>query len=440
MPDDFMEGFRDPCRRVEEDPGLGPDEALLRLLLPANPLAPIGHFALLVNGSAIRFAPWMAALRGMLRRWAPEVGDDALTLLCSGSEGVLSVEMGRSLWALAAEARRVPGVAELIVADPPDEALARLRAEPVAAGFLAQLEAFLAIHGHRGIKEFELQSARWAENPAPVLGMIRNYLSFGSDAARPDDKAARTRAEVEQAVRRSLLARPLGRLRWRLVRLAAERVRCYLKLRENSRFYHIMAFGVARKKILEIEAQLLRSGRLRCKDDVFLLRLSELHALRSGRLGWLDLEDRVRERRLEQARLAQITPPRTIGIASRQRGSGEEVSDASCLRGQGASPGGYEGVARVILDPSIDVALRPGEVLVAPYTDPAWTPLFLSAGAAVVEVGSYLSHAGTIAREFGMPCVVDVPDCTRRIQTGARVAVDGDRGHVRILDDQECKP
>jgi rifampicin phosphotransferase len=72
-------------------------------------------------------------------------------------------------------------------------------------------------------------------------------------------------------------------------------------------------------------------------------------------------------------------------------------------------------------------------VLVAPYTDPAWTPLFLTAGAAVVEVGSFLSHAGTVAREFGLPCVVDVEDCTRRIQTGDLLDVDGSRGVITIL-------
>ena len=91
----------------------------------------------------------------------------------------------------------------------------------------------------------------------------------------------------------------------------------------------------------------------------------------------------------------------------------------------------------MILDPSMDVELKAGEILIAPYTDPAWTPLFLTAGAAVVEVGSYLSHAGTVAREYGMPCVVDVPNCTGIIDTGARIEVDGDRGEVRILSMDE---
>jgi pyruvate,water dikinase len=132
---------------------------------------------------------------------------------------------------------------------------------------------------------------------------------------------------------------------------------------------------------------------------------------------------------MEHVRLARMTPPRTIGISRRE----EDAPEGEALRGQTASPGRCRGLARVILDPSADLALRPGEILVAPYTDPAWTPLFLTAGAAVVEVGSYLSHAGTVAREFGMPCVVDVADCTRRIRTGDEVEVDGDRGLVRIL-------
>lgn len=86
------------------------------------------------------------------------------------------------------------------------------------------------------------------------------------------------------------------------------------------------------------------------------------------------------------------------------------------------------------MDPATDALIKPGEILVAPYTDPAWTPLFLTANAAVIEVGSYLSHAGTIAREYGMPCVVDVPDCTTRITNGDLIHVDGSSGKVTLLD------
>ena len=156
-------------------------------------------------------------------------------------------------------------------------------------------------------------------------------------------------------------------------------------------------------------------------------------ALREGRATWREVEDRVRERRLEHVRLSKMTPPKTIGIQLRPVPAAD--GNGHWLKGFGASPGRYAGVARVILDPATDAALHPGEVLIAPYTDPAWTPLFLTAGAAVVEVGSYLSHAGTVAREYGMPCVVDVADCTHRIQTGTHVEVDGERGTVRILNE-----
>jgi rifampicin phosphotransferase len=426
MPEDFMEGYRALCRRVEADPRFDPPGTMRRLWLHRF-FDPIGCMVVIVNLSAFRFLPWMTALRAMLRRWAPEVRPDAVALLCSGSEGVLSAEMGREIRKLARSARSEPAVAETLVRYEPEDALAQLRQQPEARDFVTRLDGFLAVHGHRAIREFELRSVRWEENPAPVLGMIRNQLMAGADPADPEERAARVREELEAQVRQSVRG-----LRWRLVRLARDRVREYLKLRENSRFYHIMGIGSVRKKVLAIEAERLRSGRLKCKDDIFYLFWREVVAVQQGRLEWRDVDPRIRERRMEHVRLTRITPPRTIGIERRTPAEAGEAAGEE-LRGQSASPGLCQGTARVILDPSADLALRPGEILVAPYTDPAWTPLFLTAGAAVVEVGSYLSHAGTVAREFGMPCVVDVPDCTRRIRTGDRVEVDGDRGVVRLL-------
>ena len=436
MPDDFMEGYRALCRKIEADAAFDAPRALRRLCMPLL-WEPIGRMPVSVNLSAFRFVPWMHALRVMLRRWAPDVRSDAVALLCSGTEGVLSAQMGREIRALAAEARRTAAVSEVLVRCEPEEALARLRECPEAREFLARLDGFLAVHGHRAVREFEFRSARWEENPAPVVGMVRNHLMSEEAAEAPEERAARARAELEAEIGRSLRPRPLERwlgIRGRLVRLARDRARYYFKLRENSRFYHIMAVRSVRKKILAIETDLLKSGRLKCKDDIFFLLWREVVALHEGRIGWRDVDERIRERRMEHLRLSKIIPPRTVGIAP-ARALPEDAAAASGdeLHGQGASPGHCQGLARVILDPSSDLALRQGEILVAPYTDPAWTPLFLTAGAAVVEVGSYLSHAGTVAREYGMPCVVDVVDCTRRIQTGDRLDVDGDRGLVRIL-------
>ena len=432
MPDGSLDTYRELCRKVEGDPSLDAVQALRRLTVLPALLDPIGHMAMFVNLTALRFAPWMAALKHMLRRWVPGLHADPVAVLCAGSEGVLSAEMGRQIADLAREARREPAVRGILLGHDPEEALRRLRAEPLARPFVESLERFLARHGHRAMKEFELRTPRWEEDPAPVLGMVRNYLLIDADPGEHEHKAAAARADLEAEVRRALGRGPLGVLRSRLIALAAGRARYYLKLRENSRFFHIMALGMLRKRILAIEAELLREGRLKCRDDVFFLKWREVEALRDGRLRFPDVEERVRQRRLEHVRVAKVDPPRTIGIGPHEP-EAAALAVAGRLQGQSASPGRYTGLARVILDPSVDLTLRPGEVLVAPYTDPAWTPLFLIAGAAVVEVGSYLSHAGTVAREYGLPCVVDVADCTRLIATGAQVEVDGGTGVVRIL-------
>jgi phosphohistidine swiveling domain-containing protein len=442
LPYDFLDGFRHAAEAADADVSLGVRETWSGLLispsLGAALLAPAGRHVMAVNGSAARYFLWMAALRLLLRRWLPDLPRDALGLLTSGSEGVLSAEAGRRIWMLAQEARRSEPVRALLLAHPPQEALPLLRAAPEAAPFLAQFDAFLATFGHRALKEFELRSPRWEEEPAPVLGMVRNYLLVESDPVEHEHRVAERRSELERRIAEALAPRFLERalgLRRKLVRHLTERVKHYVTMRENSRFYWIMAVYITRKKILRLEARLIAEGRLKCRDDIFYLECAEVEQLARGERGWTDVEERIAERRREHVRFSKTTPPKTIGIAVPPRPADEVTSagDAVVLRGQTASPGRCEATARVILDPSVDVELRPGEVLVAPYTDPAWTPLFLTAGAAVVEVGSFLSHAGTVAREYGLPCVVDVPDCTTLIRTGDRLLVDGEAGTVRIL-------
>ena len=440
LPDDALDSYRALCEKVDADPSMSPADALVRLWLLPKLSDPVGNMPLLVNLAAVRFMSRMHLLRRLVRRWAPDLRADAETILGSGSEGVLSAEMGRGIWALALEANRSPRVRGILLAEAPERALAELRLTTDAGDFLRRLDVFLAKNGHRAIKEFELRSPRWDENPAVVLGMVRNYLLIEAAPSIHEKKAADARAELIGDLRVRLQTLPLERafgLRLRLILFAAERVRYFLKMRENSRFYHIMGFGVLRKKVLRIEAELMRQGKLKCKDDIFFLQVNELAGLQTGRLGWPQVEDRIRERRIRHIRLCKMGPPKAIGIEMAEKyAPATQHEGATLLQGQAASPGAYEGRARVILDPSIDVELKPGEVLVAPYTDPAWTPLFLTAGAAVVEVGSYLSHAGTVAREFGMPCVVDVGEATQRIRSGDRIAVDGNLGSVRILPQQ----
>jgi len=440
LPDDFMDGFRDLCQKVAQDPKLGPVQTFFRLLFWTRFFDPIGHQVMLVNWSAGRYFILMDVLKNLLRRWLPKLREDAADILTAGGEGVLSVEMGRGIWILAQTAKKNSSVRKILESHKPEKALKILKDAPQADDFLLQLEQFLDIHGHRGLKELEFRSTRWEEDPTPVLGMVRNYLLVDSDPTRHEGHLKKVRRELEDQIATQSASLPLeGTLhfRRRILQRLIGRIRYFAKMRENSRFYHIMGFYMVRKKILKIETELMQAGTLKCKDDIFFLLWDEVVGLQTGRLDWNDVEDHVHQRRIEHIRLSKMFPPKTIGIKQQVRAAAEAPAGRDTLSGQPASPGTYEGVAHVILNPAVDIELSPGEILVAPYTDPAWTPLFLTAGAAVVEVGSYLSHAGTVAREFGMPCVVDVSDCTKRIHSGTRVKVDGEQGLVQIITEDQ---
>ncbi|MCP4150775.1 MAG: hypothetical protein GY757_23720 [bacterium] len=441
LPDDFMERFRELCREVEKDPAYDIKRSFARLWSWSwyRFFDPLASMPVLVNLTSLRYLKAMHMLRPLLHRWVPGIRKDAALVLCAGADGALSTAMGHCIKQLGITARSNKKVRELFTSHKPEALLTLLEAEPEAAGFLEQLQTFLDKYGHRTVKELELRSPRWEENPTPVLGMIRNFIPV-----EPADNTAKTepgqvRSQLEKTIRQKLAEYPfegITGLRWRLLRFLIGHCKYYIKLRENSRFYHVMSFTIIRRKILQKESQLLNQGKLKCKDDIFFLKHQEIKDLQSGELGWLDVEELIRNRRLEYIRLSKMVPPKTIGIKLSENLEAEVKCDEeeALLHGQPASPGLYEGVAHVILDPALDVNLNPGEILVAPYTDPAWTPLFLTAGAAIVEVGSFLSHAGTVAREFGMPCVVDLPGCLDVIHTGMRLQVDGERGTVKIIN------
>ena len=441
LPDDFMAPFRDRCQRAIDDENLDASRALLTLGMPYGHFLAAGNMPMQVNLASGRYFFWLLLVRLLIERWCPDLPSDTTALLCAGSTGVKSTHMGHAIAQLAERARAQPRVAIILRETAPAAILPALQTEPQAQDFLAGLDGFLAEHGHRTAKEFELSQPRWAEEPTLVLSMIRNYLLVENLPEAQETHARNRRASLLKRVHEYLSKLPAEHLtnwRGRLVDYCIGRAKYFAKSRENSRYYHIMIWRVLRHKILQSEARLLKYGKLKSKDDVFFLNLDELLGLETSTLDWTDIEPVVHQRRLAYVQECKHIPPRTIGFEN-QSVSSQHATSTNVMTGQGASPGSYQGRARVIRDLASDAELQPGEILVAPYTDPAWTPLFLTARAAVVEVGSYLSHAGTIAREYGMPCVVDVPDCTSRIATGTLLEVDGSRGTVTLIAESSAQ-
>ncbi|MFT7221647.1 MAG: phosphoenolpyruvate synthase/pyruvate phosphate dikinase [Candidatus Azotimanducaceae bacterium] len=436
MPDDFMKGFRHYAEKIAGDNTVPVPATFVALFARFRFLEPAGNMVLLVNLVAPRYIVFLRILNGLLAHWAPALPSDAASQLCSGTKGVLSTQMGHDILELASIAKRTPGLTSIIRGTAPNEVRSQLNETPEAGNFLEAFDRFLAMHGHRALKEFELSSVRWEEDPAPVFGMIRNYLSLENDAlARHSDVTSQRQATEEQmtlAIAPLWLEKRLG-IRKKVLRTLIDQTRYYMKLRENSRFYHIMGFYALRKKILNVERDLLAANKLKCPDDIFFLKWSEVDRLMADKADWSDVEDTIRNRRLSHIRHSKIAPLKTVGFDITDPDS---ASASDQLTGQPASPGRVEGIARIIMDPATDNEIAPGEILVAPYTDPAWTPLFLTAKAAVVEVGSYLSHAGTIAREYGMPCVVDVAHCTSALRDGDLIRVDGSAGTVEKLNQE----
>jgi pyruvate,water dikinase len=185
--------------------------------------------------------------------------------------------------------------------------------------------------------------------------------------------------------------------------------------------------------MLEVGRRLVERGALSAGDDVFNLTYDEVPEVLAGRATF-DVADTVARRAAEYEKNLTITPPAVVvGRFDPNRYEPDPVdTEATTLTGMGASAGVVEGPARVILRSGTG-GVKPGEILVAPFTDPGWTPYFVNAAGIVVDMGGMLSHGSIIAREYGIPAVVNVGPATKIIKTGQRLRVDGDTGVVTIL-------
>jgi phosphohistidine swiveling domain-containing protein len=304
------------------------------------------------------------------------------------------------------------------------------------------LERFLARYGMRGVGEIDLGRPRWREDPTPLIQAVCSYLCIEDGSLAPDAVFARGASAAEAALDRlchELRARRGGWLKTRLARWAGRRVRALAGLRESPKFAIVRVLGLLRESLVAAARQLAETGGIAQADDIFFLRLGELEGLarRGGdALPSVPLQDRVAARRERYAREMQRRQvPRLLlsdGQAFYEGMAASESSGVGVLVGSPVSPGVAEGAVRVILDPH-GASLAPGEILVCPGTDPAWTPLFLVAGGLVTEVGGLMTHGAVVAREYGIPAVVGVTGATTRLVSGQRVRVDGTGGRVTVL-------
>jgi pyruvate,water dikinase len=407
-----------------------PDEELLASMRPVHDGFMKAASILMCVMTAMGY---FGALAEVCRRWLDDADGSLVKRLVGGLSGLLSAEAGLALWRLAELAGRHEDVAAAVRSEQSFEAArARIARQPGGAEFLEAWRVFMIEHGHHTRGELEFANPRWAEEPDRVLGMIRGYLE-NSGGETPVARHARLAADRERLTRecRARLRNPLKRAIFNHV-LRKAQLGCLA--RENGKSEAVRGGAAVRRMLLELSRRLVERGLLSETDDVFFLLLDEIEPVVRGTQDF-DVRAAVRERRAEYDRNRALTPPPVIvGRFDPEKCTAPEVDEsATAFEGIASSPGIVTGSARVVTRAG-EESVGPGEILVAPFTDPGWTPYIVNAAGIVMDQGGLLSHGSIIAREYGIPAVVNVGPATKVIKTGQMLHVDGNRGRVTLVD------
>ncbi|MBI9045522.1 MAG: hypothetical protein JEZ06_13610 [Anaerolineaceae bacterium] len=359
-------------------------------------------------------------------------GDKALEIT-RGMPNNITTEMDLFLWETANLIRKDASTTETMLKTEVQE-LGQLYLD----GNLPQtaqeaIAVFMNKFGMRGVGEIDIGHPRWRENPSPIIQVLQSYLQIEDETLAPDVVFARGAQaaeaailELETAARKTFA----GKIKARLIRKIASIIRELAGLREYPKYHIINRMGIIRESLLASGADLVVQGILVQADDLFFLFSDELDALAKEELP--DVKTLVSDRRADYAseeRRRQV--PRLILSDGRAfyEGLGKEEDGDGIIQGSPVSPGVVEGRVRVVLDPQ-HADLEPGEIMICPGTDPAWTPLFLAAGGLIMEVGGMMTHGAIVAREYGIPAVVGVDRATERFKTGQKITLDGSTGKI----------
>ncbi|MDO3402768.1 PEP-utilizing enzyme [Mycolicibacterium neoaurum] len=388
------------------------------------------HLRMVYEGSVVA---------GALEQALLPTGDPSLAVtLTSGLGNIASAAPNNAMWALS---RTVRESSQLTAEFDRGTAglLNRLQELEVEAAqlFVTGFDDLIYRFGSRSTQEWEANAKTWESYPGIPLGMI-DRMRLQPDEKDPAEQGRRLRAEREAALERvtaQLSDRPADLA---VLEAALRSVALYSTAREQSKTNTIRVLHEGRLPIFELGRRYVAAGHFARPDDITMLREDELDALIEDPASWREV---IGQRWAWFEELSAFEPPFIIEAGKvppvrewtrRLDPAVDSAAPGDVLSGVPACAGVATGIARIIHDPEDAADLEPGEVLVAPFTDPGWTPLFTSAEAVVVNVGSPMSHAAIVSRELGIPCVLGVKDATKRITDGMRITVDGAAGTVLV--------
>ena len=295
---------------------------------------------------------------------------------------------------------------------------------PEGSSFKSLFRSFLAQYGHRGVYEMDISNPRWREDPSYPLHIIKSTMETANleeFKARQKMKVKETWQEVEQGLHKS---------RHNMIRKQVEKSVKGANLREMAKFELLKFYEVIRKVFLEMGSRLQEKDILGEETDVFHCSWTELFCVLKGDWNGRGLKVLATERKNWREEMERLSPPDYFIDETSHFIEPASTGSDSVLQGLGVSAGKASGPAKLMQHPSQEKKLNGGDVLVAPTTDPGWTPLFLRASAIVVESGGIGSHGAIVAREYGIPAVLNVLGAMSLIKDGQNVVVDGDEGKI----------
>ena len=366
-------------------------------------------------------------------KWLDDQNLAQANQLMAGVGGLEDAQSGFDLWDLAKRVADDPRLMEVVQSGQNFADLRRqMEGSDAGRDFLEAWNTFMVRHGHLCRGEIELANPRWSEQPDMVLGMLRSFLPD------PGQTNPHKRKEVSALRREELFVdcrRRLNPLKRWIFTWVVRKAQLGSRIRENVKNRFICAVAVIRQVLLELGERLASRGAIASVDDIFFVQKDELQDVVDGTIDPQEIAKRIRSRRGEYDFNRSLNPPPIVVGRFDPAKHVHVQPDPSTqhLNGLAVSAGVVSGSARVILHASDDF-VRPGEILVAPFTDPGWTPYFVNAAGIVMDQGGLLSHGSIVAREFGIPCVVNVGPATQIIQTGRIIRVDGNTGTVYLTE------
>lgn len=305
-----------------------------------------------------------------------------------------------------------------------------------AAQFRAAIDNFMYHHGGRGPNEWDVYQPSYETNPKMLMQAIER-ARHADDDANPKLATQRGAAERKRLIDKYEAAFADNEEALGAFQTAVRTVEVWMAARERVKSSNVRCHNEVRVCFDELGRRMVERGHLSHQRQIYMLLADELDDFFADPASF---SDRIAEREQDYLSLYDLEPPYIVNGSVpplsewTRRGSRtvEPVRVGDVLTGVAGSPGTATGKVRVMLDLSDPAQLEPGEILVAPSTDPSWTPLFLVAGAVVTDIGAVGTHAVIVSRELGIPCVPSIADATKRIPQGATITVDGSMGTITI--------